>query len=303
MMIDTGDPEIRFCRSGFRKWDHSKTHIWGKWPSHDTLALYRTCRQINLDMREDFHPGPLALKIMDDMFFDLCAGDKLYSAIEGRSWLTFNLEIIRLEITALDSFSENQPVSHHWKAHHENEPILEAARTAVERVRGEQLCKSQPGQQAVLSQRDANNLRRLSQLLKNLPRLKKIELLIRSSEDFWMWADPFGYFQALQDVGAKFSIIVDTKLSLKNLWALITKHGGELHLTSLVDRSRQRIWSPNQIDRLSERKREAIYLVSGDKTVSVVVPVFLQEERTGIYFVRESRGFAAARHNFLKSYT
>jgi hypothetical protein len=204
----------------------------------------------------------------------------------------------------LDAPSESQPILR--QAHYENKPILE---TAVERVRKENLWKSRPEQEAVLSQRDANDLRKLSGHLKNLPRLKKIELLLRPSEDFWMWADPFGYFQALQDVGAKFSIIVDTKLSLKKLWALVTKYGGEIHLTSPVDRSRQRIsspqriWSPKQIDRLSEEKKEEIYLTSGDQKFSVLVPVYVQEERTGLSFERESGGFAAARQKFLTSFT
>lgn len=252
VLLDTGNSSsLTFCRSGFRKWNYRRTPVWENWPRHDTVALYLTCHQINVELREEFHLGPVTLKVMDDVFFNLCAGERLYKAINERSWLFGRLEIVRLDLTAWKEYPERWPYLPSCKTHHNARFAIEhgdASREEVRRVNRGRRLMCQIRTRGVLSfdklhesWHGKHDLTKFAQYLKTLPNLKKIELFIRATEVLERWTDPFGDLRALQDVGVTLSVVLGAPVSMAALKDMVEGHEGKIDV--LVSRSMVGFWA------------------------------------------------------------
>lgn len=252
VFLDTGNPSaLTFCRSGFRKWNYRRTPVWQNWPRHDTTALYLTCHQINFELREEFHPGPVTLKIMDDVFFNLCAGERLYKAIDERSWLFQRLEIVRLDLTAWNEHPECWPYLRSCKMHQNARFAIEhgdARREEVQWVNRARRLMRQIRTRGVLSFDELHeswhgkhNFAKLAAYLKTLPNLKKIEFFIRATEVLERWTDPFGDLKALQNVGVPLSVVLGAPVSMGALKDMVESHKGKIDV--LVSRSMVGLWA------------------------------------------------------------
>jgi len=213
---------LAFDRSGFRNWDHRPPHVWAKYPTKQTSCLLLVCAQLRTEIRETYHPGPLALRILDSVLAHVAAENALCAVVQSRAWLMGALEILRIDIK-------------HWI----RIPQASGKPSNCNRV----------------------NFARLGEELQALalPRLRKLECVFLENGPLLGWNDLFDDYHALQSalnpspnpnpalgresisilsrgrVGkVKIHLVVARQVSIRSMFNNVLSMGGDIYMLNPV---------------------------------------------------------------------
>jgi hypothetical protein len=224
-ILDTGASEPILCRPAPK--NLPKYNPWA-WPgTFASQSLYCTNRQLNHEMREAFHPGPLQLKIMDDIFFSLSSSERLVEFVEKRPWLLSQNEGIRVVFTAWNVYPDLWPRLHPWLPAKEMRGRIRDLYVSPVRIIEVEALGTLPFKRRIQVRDKQYSLRNLASLISKFQKLEKVELSFESHDAFTAWTDPWGDLAALQKGGVGLVILLDRFEYVRNFDLFVQRIGGK----------------------------------------------------------------------------